>query len=172
MSVCLYLEAHFLHVCDWIAGHFVLCGVRERLPGDGCDRLRLLRQLGFIVGKTEGETRQRTVAHLQRSNQANNPLHHSISPDILSRPEQHLAQTHLDQWHPVSIRACDWDVDQRLSQCWPLAFFGSTIGAIQTVVWAQVLVLGVDVLALLAWLVLAAGAGQVHVVGVETGRGD
>lgn len=72
VRACLYLEAHFLHVCDWITGHFVLCGVRERLPGDGCDRLRLLGQLGFIFGKTEGETGQRTVAHLQGSNQRYN----------------------------------------------------------------------------------------------------
>lgn len=64
----MYLEAHFLQVSDGIAGHFVLCGVRERLPGDGCDGLRLLGQLRFIVGKTEGEPRKRTVAHLQGSN--------------------------------------------------------------------------------------------------------
>lgn len=69
MRVYLYLEAPFLDVRDWITGHFVLCGVREGLPGDGRDRLRLLGQLGFIVGKTEGETGQRTVAHLQGSKQ-------------------------------------------------------------------------------------------------------
>lgn len=79
---------------------------------------------------------------------------------------------HLDQRYSVSIRACNRDVDQRLPQCWSLAFFGSTIGAMQTVVWAEVLVLGVDVLSLLAWLVLATSAGQVDVVGVETGHED
>lgn len=90
----------------------------------------------------------------------------------MSGAKHHLAQTHLDQGHSVSIRAGYRDVDQRLPQCWSLAFFGSTIGAIQTVVWAEVLVLGVDVLALLAWLVLATSASQVDVVGVETGHED
>lgn len=97
--------------------------------------------------------------------------------DIVSNnnpPEarHHSAQTHLDQGHSVPIRACYWDVNQRLPQRWSLAFFGPTIGAIQTIIWAEVLVLGVDVLALLAWLVLATGACQVHVVGVEAGHGD
>lgn len=173
--VRLYLEAPFLHVCDWMTGHFVLCGVREGLPGDGCDRLRLLGQLGFVVGKTESETGQRTVAHLQGSNQRYNKSPYSITdeqPLTLSGAKHHLARTHLDQGHSVSIRAGYRDVDQRLPQCWSLAFFGSTIGGMQTVVWAEVLVLGVDVLALLAWLVLATSASQVDVVGVETGHED
>lgn len=86
--------------------------------------------------------------------------------------EHHSAQTHLDQGHSVTIRPRHRDVDQRLPQCWSLALFGSTIGAMQTVIWAEVLVLGVNVLALLARLVLATGAGQVDVVCVETGHKD
>lgn len=79
-------------------------------------------------------------------------------------------KTNLDQGHSVPIRTCQRNVDQRFSESWSLAFFGSTEGAVKSIIRAQVLVLCVDVLALLAVLVLTISAGQVNVVGVETGH--
>lgn len=64
-SECVYLEAPLLQVCDRVAGHLILCSMRDGLPGDGCDRLCLLGQVSFVVREPKSETWQRTIAHLQ-----------------------------------------------------------------------------------------------------------
>lgn len=79
-----------------------------------------------------------------------------------------LSFTHLDQGYSVSIRACYWNKHQGLFECGSLAFFGSTVGAMQSIIGAQVLILSVDVLTMLARLVLATCTSQVDMVGVKT----
>lgn len=56
VCVCAYLEAPLLQVCDWVAGHFILQRLRNRLPGDGGDSLGFLGNLCFVVGEIKRHT--------------------------------------------------------------------------------------------------------------------
>lgn len=78
--------------------------------------------------------------------------------------------THLDQGYSVSIRTCYRNIDEGFSESWSTAFFGPTVRAMESIIWAQALVLCIDMLALLAWLVLTTCARQTNVVRVITGH--
>lgn len=78
--------------------------------------------------------------------------------------------THPDQGYSVTIRTWYRNIDQGFSDSGSLAFFGSTVRAMKSIVRAEALVLCVDVLALLTWLVLATSTSQVNMVGVEARR--
>lgn len=77
---------------------------------------------------------------------------------------------HLNQRHSVSVRARNRNINQGLPQSGSLAFFRATEGAVKSVIGAQVLILRVDVLTLLARLVLTTRTCQVDLVGVKTGK--
>lgn len=70
----------------------------------------------------------------------------------------------------MSVGAGNRNVDQGFSESGSLAFFGSTVGAMKSVVGAEALVLGVDVLPLLARVVLTTCSSQVDQVGVKAER--
>lgn len=78
-----------------------------------------------------------------------------------------IITAYLDQWHSVSVRAGDGNVDQGFSVKESLAVFSSTMGAVKSIIRTEALVLGVDVLALLAWPGLATCTRHVYMVGVE-----
>lgn len=81
-----------------------------------------------------------------------------------------LSHTNLDQGNPVSIRAWYRNIDKWFFESWSLAFFRSTIGAIKSIIRAEILVLCIDVLALLTWMIVATSSSEVNMVGVKTGH--